>query len=53
VVDAMISTGINGFISKRRGGFETLVEAIRTIDSGYEYFGADISEIIFTIYIGK
>ena len=51
VVDAMIESGINGFISKRRGGDEKMVEAIRTVYSGYEYFGADISEIIFNIYI--
>jgi DNA-binding NarL/FixJ family response regulator len=51
VVDAMIDVGINGFISKSRGSFESVIEAIRTVDSGYEYFGADISEIIFNIYI--
>ena len=51
VVDATVSTGVNGFISKRRGGDEKIAEAIRAVYSGYEYFGADISEIIFNIYI--
>jgi DNA-binding NarL/FixJ family response regulator len=51
VVDAMLSTGINGFISKRRGSYENVVEAIRSVYSGYDYFGADISEIIFNIYL--
>ena len=51
VIDAMVATGINGYISKRRGGDEKIAEAIRAVHSGYEYFGADISEIIFNIYI--
>jgi DNA-binding NarL/FixJ family response regulator len=51
VVDAMINAGINGFISKHRGGYETLAQAIRTVNSGYEYFAADIYNIIFNIYI--
>ena len=51
VVGAMLDTGINGFISKRRGGYENVVEAIHAVANGYEYFGADISEIIYNIYI--
>jgi len=50
-VDAMVTTGVNGFISKRRGGDEKMVEAIRTVYSGYEYFGADIAGIMYDIYV--
>ena len=51
VADAMVSVGVNGFISKGKGNYETLVEAIRTVADGYEYFGADISKIIFNTYV--
>ena len=51
VIGAMLDTGINGFISKRRGGYENVVEAIRSVTNGFGYFGADISEIIYNIYI--
>ena len=51
VVSAMLDTGINGFISKHRGGYENVAEAIRAVSNGYEYFGTDISEIIYNIYI--
>jgi DNA-binding NarL/FixJ family response regulator len=51
VVDAMLNAGINGFISKRRGSNENVVEAIRAVHSGYDYYGKDISEIMFNIYI--
>jgi DNA-binding NarL/FixJ family response regulator len=53
VVDAMLISGINGFISKSKSDPENLVEAIRSVASGHEYFGADIAEIIFNIYINK
>ena len=51
VVDAMTNIGVNGFISKRRGDNENMIEAIRTVHNGYEYFGTDIAEIIYNIYI--
>jgi DNA-binding NarL/FixJ family response regulator len=53
VVEAMLSKGIDGFISKRQGGSSVLVEAIQAIMNGYEYFGTDISEIIYRIYVSK
>lgn len=52
-VREMINIGIDGFISKLHGGAEELVCAIRTIMDGFEYFGGDISEIIYKIYISK
>ena len=51
IIDAMINAGINGYISKRRGGDAIIAEAIRSVYNGLEYFGADISEIIFNVYI--
>lgn len=49
----MLEIGIEGFISKRAGGVEVLVDAIRSIMSGLEYYGKDISNIIFRIYFSK
>jgi len=53
VVQAMFDAGIEGFISKRHGGVDTFAEAIRSIMQGCEYFGKDISEIIYRIYVSK
>ncbi|MDR1784073.1 MAG: response regulator transcription factor [Dysgonamonadaceae bacterium] len=53
VVQALVETGIDGFISKRAGGIDEIAHAIRTIMSGVEYYGKDISEIIYEIYVSK
>ena len=53
VIDAMLNKGIDGFISKRKGGSAVMVEAIHAIMNGHEYFGKDISEIIYRIYLSK
>ena len=53
VVQAMINIGIEGFISKRQGSPGNIAEAIRSIMDGYEYFGSDISSIIYKIYVSK
>ena len=53
VVQAMLDTGIEGFISKRHGGVDTFAEAIRSIVQGVDYYGKDISEIIYRIYVSK
>jgi len=52
-IETLLGTGIEGFISKRMGGTEELAHAIRSIMSGFEYFGKDISEIIYRIYVSK
>ena len=52
-VQTMLETGIDGFVSKQRGDAEELAEAIRTIMNGLEYFGRDISSIIYGIYVAK
>ena len=53
VVQAMLDIGIEGFISKRHGGVDTLAEAIRSVVSGFEFFGKDIADIIYRIYVAK
>jgi len=53
VVNQMLDIGIDGFISKRTGGVTDLVEAIRSIMAGFEFFGKDISDIIHRIYVAK
>jgi two-component system response regulator NreC len=53
VVQAMIDIGINGFISKRAGGIDMLAEAVLSIMRGLDYFGKDISDIIYQVYVSK
>jgi len=53
VIQAMIDIGIEGFISKRHGGVDAFAEAIRSIIQGVEYYGKDISDIIYRIYVSK
>ena len=52
-VQAMIEVGISGFISKQRSSSDELAEAIRSVMSGVEYFGRDISAIMFDVYVAK
>ena len=52
-VQAILETGIDGFISKQYGDIDELARAIRTVISGLEYFGRDISSIIYEVYISK
>jgi len=53
ITQALLEIGINGFISKRMGGVDELADAIRSITSGLEYFGKDITDIIYRIYVSK
>ena len=53
VLQEMLDLGVEGFISKRYGGIDIFAQAIRSIASGFEYFGKDISEIIRRIYVAK
>jgi DNA-binding NarL/FixJ family response regulator len=52
-IKELVEIGIDGFISKRQGGVQQLVEAIRSIMRGLEYFGKDIADIIYKIYVSK
>jgi len=51
-IQAMMETGIDGFISKN-GDEEELAGAIRTVACGLEYYGRDISTIILGVYVAK
>jgi DNA-binding NarL/FixJ family response regulator len=53
VTQALLDLNIDGFISKRMGNVDMLAEAIYSIMNGLEYFGRDISDIIYRIYVSK
>ena len=53
VVSQMLEIGIEGFITKRAGDVASIVNAIRSIMLGFEFFGKDISDIISRIYLKK
>ena len=52
-IKSMLELGIDGFISKRKSGTDELAEAVRTVMSGLEYFGRDISAIIYDVFVSK
>jgi DNA-binding NarL/FixJ family response regulator len=52
-VNAMLDAGIDGFISKQLSNANELAEAIRSIMNGVEYFGRDITSILFGVYVSK
>jgi DNA-binding NarL/FixJ family response regulator len=52
-VEDMIDANINGFISKQKSDARELSEAIHAVMNGVEYFGKDISAIIYDIYVAK
>jgi len=52
-IRSMIDAGIDGFLSKQHSGIEELTEAIESVMNGVEYFGRDISAILFDVYVAK
>ena len=52
-VEEMLGIGIEGYIGKMENDNQNLVEAIRAVEQGYEYFGRDISAVISRIYVAK
>jgi len=54
VINELINIGINGFISKKAcdGGAE-LANAIRSVVSGLEYFGRDITQILYSVFVSR
>ena len=52
-ISAMLSAGIDGFISKQKGNTDELTHAIRTVACGLEYYGRDIASIIYGVYLAK
>lgn len=52
VISDLVEAGINGFIGKQRSeGENELVEAIRSVALGLEYYGKDISAILYRVYV--
>jgi DNA-binding NarL/FixJ family response regulator len=47
----LVETGIDGFISKQRSDRNELAEAIRNISFGLEYFGSDLSTLLYRVYV--
>ena len=52
-IQAMLEAGIHGFVSKRNGDANELAKAIHTVVGGVEYFGRDISAILYDLYVAK
>ena len=48
----LVGIGINGFVSKNAAESE-IVQAIHSVCSGYDYFGADIASLIRRIHNAK
>jgi len=54
IINELVDIGVEGFISKQLGGGgDELVSAIRAIISGLEYFGKDIMEVLYGVYVSK
>ncbi|MCL2131374.1 MAG: response regulator transcription factor [Lentimicrobiaceae bacterium] len=53
IVIQLLRVGIDGFISKLQATEKELSEAIYSIMNGMDYFGKDISAIIYNIYVAK
>ena len=51
MVETMINVGIHGFISKQKSDAHELSEAIYAVMNGLEYFGKDISSVIYDVYV--
>jgi len=52
-VRSLMELGIKGFVSKQAGGVDEIINAMNTIMDGFEYYGNDISSIIYQIYVAK
>ena len=52
-VHGMLEAGIHGFISKQQGKEDELANAIRSVAGGLDYFGRDISYIIYDVVKSK
>jgi DNA-binding NarL/FixJ family response regulator len=53
IIEDLLRIGIDGFISKQQATGEELSQAIHSIMDGLEYFGRDITSILYKIYISK
>ena len=51
-LETLLSIGIDGFLPKTSGE-EAMLDAIRSVAAGYEYFGTDIARLIERISLAK
>ena len=49
----MLDAGVDGFISKQQGDTNELAKAIRLVMSGSEYYGCDISSLVYEVFVAK
>jgi len=52
-IQSMVEAGIDGFVSKQKGDTDELINAIRTVAEGLDYYGRDIAPIIYGVYVSK
>ena len=52
-IQALLDTGIEGFISKQSGGVDEIIRAIRSIMDGEVYYGSDITTMMYKIFVSK
>ncbi|MDR1723958.1 MAG: response regulator transcription factor [Tannerella sp.] len=53
-INELIDIGIHGFISKKAcDGDVELPNAIRSVVSGHGYFGRDITQILYSVFVSK
>jgi DNA-binding NarL/FixJ family response regulator len=53
VLQSMLETGIEGFIGKSDGKLSNIGEAIQHVMQGVAYFGKDVAQILYPIYVAK
>jgi len=52
-VETMLDAGIHGFISKQKSDALELSKAIQAVMSDLEYFGKDIADLLYSVYVAK
>jgi len=52
-IEDLVNIGIDGFISKQQSDEEELSNAIQAVMNGLEYFGKDITSIIYDLFVAK
>jgi len=52
-IQALLETGIEGFISKQSGVVDEIIRAIRAIMAGDEYYGSDVATMMYKIFVSK
>ena len=52
-IKAMLEAGIDGFIGKLTAAEDEFADAIRSIMQGGNYFGRDIAQIMYNVYVSK